>query len=294
MGGIIQIGDSAFNRLGFSKTASARYSAALSKLGDKLAGSGARLISAPAPVAIGIMVEPQYLEKLNSEDPQKILNYMHDAMSENVVTVDTVSALLEHNDEYLFFRTDHHWTALGAYYAYVAVCEALDMEAADLDDFEVLDQGAFQGSHYSKVKYSSKLREDTCIAYVPPGDITTLIHHDWGTEEGQLIHDKTKSKKRNKYLGFLGTDYALMELINDSLPEDAGTCLIVKDSYGNCFAPYFTQNYHTVYVMDYRKYTECNVRKFVEKYDVDDVFFSPYMIATQSHGGNDMFEWLCG
>ena len=61
-----------------------------------------------------------------------------------------------------------------------------------------------------------------------------------------------------------------------------------------CFAPYFTQNYHTVYVMDYRKYTTCNVRKFAEKYDVDDVIFSPYMIATQSHGGNDLFEWLCG
>jgi len=293
MGGIIQIGDSAFNRSGFSKTASERYSKSLSKLGDKLEEKGARLISAPAPIALGIMVEPQYLKKLNSTDPKIIIDYMHDAMSDSVVTVDTVSALQAHNDEYLFFRTDHHWTALGAYYAYEAVCKELGKEPAKLEDFEVLDQGAFHGSHYSKVKYVNKLREDTCIAYIPPGDITTIIHHDWGKEEGKVIHDKRKSKKRNKYLGFLGNDYPLMELTNNSLPEDAGICLIIKDSYGNCFAPYFTQNYHKVYVLDYRKYTVRNIRKFVDKYHVNDVFFSPYMIATQSHGGNDMFDWLC-
>lgn len=291
MGGIIQIGDSAFNRLGYSVDCSKKYTKSLSNLGDLLAEQGVRLISAPAPTAIGILVEEQYLKKLDSADQNATLAAMHDPMSENVITVDTVSALLEHNDEYLFFRTDHHWTALGAYYAYEAVCEALGMEARPLDDFEAWDKGRFIGSHYGKVMYPLKLEADYLTAYIPPQEIQAYIHYDHGWEEGELLRDIPDEKIHSKYLTFLGSDYKLMKLVNEEITDDS-TCLIVKDSYGNCFAPFVTQNYHTVYVMDYRKNT-MPLTQFCEKYEVDDVWFSPYLIATQSHDGNDMFARLC-
>jgi len=291
-GGIIQIGGSGFNRLGFSKDCSNKYSESLNKLGNKLAEKGVRLISAPAPTAIGILVEEQYLKKLDSADQKKTLAYMHDALNENVIPVDTVAALLEHNDEYLYFHTDHHWTALGAYYSYAACCETLGMEASPLEDWEEWDKGRFIGSHYGKVRYPLKLQDDTLIAYIPPQEIQTYIKYDHGWEEGKLLRNVSDKKIHSKYLTFLGSDYKLMKLVNEEI-EDDSTCLIVKDSYGNCFAPFVTQNYHTVYVMDYRKYADMGLAKFCEKYEVDDVWFIPYMIATQSHDGNNIFARLC-
>ena len=292
MSGVIQIGDSAFNRLGFSKDCSAMYSESMNRLGDKLAAKGVRLISCPAPTAIGILVEEQYLKKLNSADQAETLAYMHDALNENVIGVDTVSALLEHNDEYVYFRTDHHWTALGAYYAYEATCKAIGKEPVPLADFEEWDKGEFIGSHYGKVKYPQKLKTDTLIAYKPPMEVKALIHYESNTQEGKLLRNISDAKVYSKYLTFLGSDYRLMELTNESIPDDS-TCLIVKDSYGNALAPFVTQNYHTVYVMDYRKYGTMSISKFCEKHDVDDVWFAPYLIATQSHDGNNLFSWLC-
>ena len=95
-----------------------------------------------------------------------------------------------------------------------------------------------------------------------------------------------------KYLTFLGGDYTLQKIVNESLPEGS-TCLIIKDSFGNCFAPFMTQNYHTVYVMDYRTYFTLTITEFVEQYDVDTVIVMPYLMATQSHAGVSIFERLC-
>ena len=293
MGAVVQIGDTAFNTLGFSEYVSKRYTNTLSKLGDALADSGVRIVSAPAPTSVGILVQSEYLEKLRCADQSMIIHALHDTMSENVVTVDTYSALIGHNSEYLYFRTDHHWTARGAYYAYAAICEALGKEATALEDFEEWDQGEFLGSLYSKAPRKNKLRKDNVYAYVPQGDIHTYILYDGNPNpvETQLIHDKSNGEIYNKYLAFLGTDYALMKIVNESITDDSA-CLIIKDSFGNCFAPFMTQNYHTVYVMDYRKYHSLRIQQFVEQYEVDDVIFIPYLIATQSEDGAKHFERL--
>ena len=294
LGTAIQIGDSAFNQLGFSKSESDRYAKNLSALAELVKDKGARVISCPAPTSIGIMVEKQYLEKLNCAPQDEMLEYMHSNMSEDVIGVDTVTALLEHNDEYIYFRTDHHWTALGAYYAYEALCETLGMEAAPLDSFEEWDQGTFWGSLYGKVSRPTKLRADNVTAYVPQGDIAMQVYNSsYSTpQEMPILQDMTKRDENEKYLTFLCGDKMMVKITNESLPEGT-SCVVIKDSYGNCFVPFLTQNYHTVYAIDYRKYHEMGLSRFVEEYGVQDIIFAPYLIATQSVGGNDMFENRC-
>ncbi len=291
--GIIQIGDTAFNRLGFDPYTSERYTKALSKLGDLMEGTDVRVISSPIPLAISVLVEPQYLEKLKCARQDEMLAYMHDPMSENVITIDTFSALSAHNDEYIYFRTDHHWTALGAYYVYEELCRTLGMEPAPLDSFEVLDQGQFRGTLYGKARWPHKLKDDNMVAYIPPGDITMLIHYTFGEPtEMPLIQDRTNGEIYGKYMTFICGDHPLAEITNESIP-DAPNCVIIKDSFGNCFAPFLTQNYHKVYVLDYRKYHYMGLTEFCETYDISDVIFLPYMMATQSTDGAWFFEDLC-
>lgn len=292
MGAVVQIGDTAFNTLGFTDYLSDRYAAALSGLADALAEEGVRVVSAPSPTSVGILIESEYLEKLGCVPQDQTIRYLHDAMSENVIKVDTYSALIAHNSEYLYFRTDHHWTARGAYYSYAAIMEALGMEAAPLDSFEEWDQGEFKGTLYSKAPYKHKLKTDILYAYIPQGDIETNIIYTYSVRDSQLLKDQSEEDITSKYLAFLGGDFDMVEIINHSLP-DAGTCLIIKDSFGNCFAPFMTQNYHKVYVMDYRTYRDLSVMEFVKEYEVDDIVIIPYLIATQSQDGAKMFERIC-
>lgn len=291
LGAAIQIGDTGFNQLGFSKVQSDRYIKSVSNFADRMAEKGVRVISAPAPTSVGVMVEPEYLEQLKCARQDEMLAYLHDNMSDNVIKVDTFSNLVKHNDEYIYFRTDHHWTALGAYYAYEAMCETTGQEAAALDSFTLWNQGEFCGSLYGKVRWPRKLRIDTLDSYIPQGDITMYAHFkdsSLGTE-WPLIADKTKADKNSRYSAFLAADCAMAHVVNESIP-DAPNCLVIKDSFGNCYVPFLTQNYHNIYAIDYRKYWRYRMSDFVDKYDIDDVIIMPYLIATQATDGNDMFK----
>jgi len=291
LGAVIQIGDAGYNQLAFSKAMSDQYIKTVSGFADRMQEFGVRVISAPCPTAVGIMIEPEYLEQLNCTPQGEILGYLHDNMSDNVIKVDTVSRLVEHNNEYIYFRTDHHWTALGAYYAYTALCEAAGYEAPPLEDFELWNQGTFSGSLYGKVRWPRKLNIDTLDCYVPQGNITMYAHfHDLvvGTE-WPMIADRTMQSENSRYSAFLASDCKLVHIVNEDIP-DAPRCLVVKDSYGNCYVPYLSQNYSHVYAIDYRKFWDLGMEDFCKKYDIDDVIVMPYLIATQATDGNSFFK----
>ena len=166
------------------------------------------------------------------------------------------------------------------------------MTPADIEEFTPSDRGEFKGTHTSKVARPQKLKSDTLIAYIPSQDIQAHAMYKSGPREIDMIKQIADDKLFSKYLTFLGGDYDLIRLVNEEITDDS-TCLIIKDSYGNAFAPFVTQNYHTVYVMDYRTYRRESLSEFVDKYQVDDVWFMPYMIATQSLDGRNMFERIC-
>lgn len=288
LGKAIQIGDTGYNQLKISPVMSDKYAKTISGFADRMAEKGVRVISAPAPTSIGVMVDPAYLEQLNCTPQDEMLDYIHSQMSENVVKVDTVRKLMTHKDEYIFYRTDHHWSALGAYYAYQAVCEAAGMEAVALEDMTYWNQGEMIGSIYGKVPYPRKLKRDELECWVPAGDIT-MYRSDRDYGEFPMIRDVSNNNPEGKYCAFLAADAPIVHIVNEDLP-DGPNCLIFKDSFGNCFTPYFSQNYHNVYAIDYRKYWDNSMASFVEKYDIDDVIVAPYMIATQDTNAGKWFQ----
>lgn len=290
LGTAIQIGDTGYNQLGFSKIHSDRYVNAVNTFADAMAAKGVRVISCPAPTSVGIMVAEEYLAQLGCAPQDDMLNYLHGSMSDNVIKVDTFSNMIKHKDEYIYFRTDHHWTQLGAYYAYEALCDTLGYEAISLDDCRLWPQGAFTGSLYGKVRWPSRLREDTLDAYVPQGDIEMYCYFRGSNvpKEWPLIDDRTGDDKSSRYSCFLGSDAPMVHVINNDIP-DGPSCIVMKDSFGNCFVPFLTQHYSNIYALDYRTYKDMSMAAFVEKYDIDDVIIAPYLIATQADDGTKMF-----
>jgi len=294
LGNVIQIGDTVFNYFGFSQNLSDRFIRTMNKFSDAMAEKeGVNIVATLIPTSVGVLVEPEYQEKIGCVDQGEVIDYLFSGITDDIVKVDIFDTLVQHNDEYLYFRTDHHWTALGGYYCYQDVCLALGMEPAPLENFEELDMGEFQGSNFFKCKQSSKLRLDNVYAYNPPGDVTMMISNAKGTFPWEIITDLSNSSLQSKYLTFLAGDHALCEITNNDLP-DGKTCVLIKDSYGNCVAPFFTQNYHKVYVLDFREYGRMNLQRFVDHYEIDDVIFLIQVAAAQDVNYNNLIAGTCG
>lgn len=287
-----QIGDSAFIYQNFSQATSDSYAALVNELAQKLQSKGVTVISAPTPTAVGVLIEDEYQQKLGSVSQVKIQEYINSRLDPQVVAVDTVNALIDHNDEYIYFRTDHHWTALGAYYSYRAICESVGLEPVDIETLEPWDQGTFRGSLYGRVQQPNKLRADTVTAYIPKGDIRFETYNTDGyPSQRTILTDASNRTEYEKYLVF-GTDYPMTHAENRSLP-DAPNCIVVKDSFGNCFVPFLTQSFHHVYAIDYRKYYNEPIDKLIEKYNIDCVIIMPYITAVQDSQGPEMFRRVC-
>ncbi len=282
LGAAIQIGDTAFTYFSYTETFCSWYASVINRFAETMEGTGVNIVSAVAPTAIGVMVENEYMTMLGCEPQDEALDLINSQIREDVYTIDTVRTLIKHNDEYLFYRTDHHWSALGAYYIYEAICQELGYEPAPLDSFTEWDQGEFKGSLYYQCKQSNKLRADNVIAYVPDDEIHCMLYNsNGGGFEWPMLTDMTRSDVGSKYMTFLAGDHALAVLTNENLP-DAPNCVLLKNSYGNCLAPFLTQNYHKVYVVDYRKYSQSNMSRFIEKYDIQDIIILPSMDTVQS------------
>ena len=291
-GSVLQIGDSAFEYFGFSQYWSDYYVNCINYLADCVEDNGTQVATVLIPSAVGVLVEKEYMEKVECADQEAAIDYMNACLDDKVVGVDVFQTLVDHNDEYIYFRTDHHWTALGAYYAYVELCKSLNMEPAPLDSFEVWDQGTFEGSLYWQCNQSSRLKLDNVYAYNPPGDLEMWITRDGYSFEWTVLTDMQYSDDNSKYMTFLGGDHYMTEITNHDLP-DGPTCVVVKDSFGNPLVPFLTQNYHKIYVLDFRKYDAMNLAAFASVYDVDQIIFAHMLGMAQTEGANSLFGWLC-
>ena len=117
------IGGMILTRLGFSEQASNNHVALVNRGAEILAEQGVRFFNVIAPTSVGVMLSSEMIEELNCADQGKVITYMFAQESDKVYKVNAFPRLVEHNDEQLYFNTDHHWTALGAYYASEAFCE---------------------------------------------------------------------------------------------------------------------------------------------------------------------------
>lgn len=292
-GNVLQINDAAFSYFGFSKYWSDYYIDLINGLADAVAEQGTVVVSAMAPSSIGVMVESEYMDMLGCADQGETIDYLLGGMNDRVVKVDMFQNLVDHNDQYLYFRTDHHWTGLGAYYGYVSICQALGMEPAPLSQFELKDQGEFQGSLYYQCNQSSRLRLDNVYAYEPPGDLETYITNENGSRfSWTVLTDMSHSSLTSKYMTFIAGDNPLTEITNNDLP-DGPTCVVLKDSYANPVVPLLTQNYHKIYVVDFRSYTAMGLREFSRRYDVDHIIFCHSLGMSQAEGANSLFHYFC-
>lgn len=279
-GTVLQIEDACYEYFYFYQAGAERFAGLLSRAAE-ICGDRADVYSVLVPTAIGVMFSPEYMEEIGSASQKDALEFIYGSM-QGVTGINTFDTLSAHNDEYLYFRTDHHWTARGAYYVYREFCDTLGFKAPKLSEFEEKVFDNFKGTLYSYANRSSLLKPDTVHAFVPPGDIETIITTSGGATYGiDIICDMTNAASGLKYLCFMSGDNPITHITNHSL-EEGPTALVIKDSFGNCFTPYLTQNYKEIYVIDYRSYRSMTLSGMLDSFEPDDVIFVNSLTISQA------------
>ena len=183
-------------------------------------------------------------------DEEVFRGAFEEMLTESVHNVPLYEALKAHGEEAIYFKTDHHWTTLGAYYAYEAFCESYGIEALPLDAFEVVaESDAFYGSLFSKGNFTFA-KPDTITLYTPvsPNPLeVTYVNENHTTNS---LYDLSFMEEKDKYSAFLGGNHPIIE-IKTSVANGQKLALI-KDSYANAMLPFLVQHFEEVYVIDLR------------------------------------------
>lgn len=275
-------GNTAYQLYAFNEANSLQYSYLMNKAAEKL-NKNTKFYNIIAPLSYSFSFDGNKQKALGMTDAEKAINFMYSYTKDGVNDVDLFPILEARKDEYIYFRTDHHWTALGAYYAYCAYCQSAGITPTPLSSLEKRSFNGFLGTLYEKTRQNPKLKADTVHAYIPNGTNSATVYEKGKDEPTtyQVVNtttDKWYQSASSKYNCFIAGDNPFT-IIHNEQKNDGSAVLLVKDSFGNSFAPFLVDSYEYVYVIDYRYYKE-TLSYFLSKYSVDSVIFINNIINT--------------
>ena len=240
------------------------------------------ITAAIAPNSYGIRPEGLPAGLPNVEQQGAIGALYRQFTGDDLSTLDLVTPLREAAKErQVSYRTDHHWTTEGAWVGYRAYCESRNLPYVTLEELAPLrrEEPGFLGTYYNKSKNFNAL-PDTLVWYdIPVEDVTidgerTVLQTDGSRAEVTGLYQLEKLQTRDKYAAFLygNNGLTVIKSGNNKAHREGETSrvLLVKDSYGNCLAPFLTYSYDEVWVADLRNMT-FKVSEVLAENQFDDV-----------------------
>lgn len=278
-----------------------RYAETLNQFADKM-GSEVNVYSMIIPKSSAYYLQPSInanpeLEKYskylncNKDDIDKIAEHL----SDKVTDVNIHNVLGQHANEYIYFRTDHHWTALGAYYASEKFASLAGLATDDIAEFTSVMKNGYLGSLYSQTGNAAALQNnpDSFEYYVPDTDYTVYYYNraDLTTNERVNENGFFWEKDSDLYGTFLsGDSYSIRAVSNEC--KNGRKLLMVKDSYGNALAPFLIEGFEEIYIVDARYY-ERSLSETVSEYGITDVLFTECTFSAADDGYVNNLKELC-
>ncbi|MBQ1507707.1 MAG: hypothetical protein IIZ36_04720 [Ruminococcus sp.] len=193
------------------------------------------------------------------------------AMSKDVIPVNAYNELSAHCNEYIYFSSDHHWTGLGAYYAYKAFADSADLKPLSLDSCEEKVIKGFTGT-FNNMASVPLDTDDVHYWQFPYSVPDTITDSDGVTNEFESCYYDDASAGEYTYSVFLYGDNPLEIIKSSSKAASDEKIAVIHESYGNAFVPYLTYNYSEVYSIDFRSW-DGNLKEFCTENDITNVLF---------------------
>ena len=255
----------------------------------------------PKNVNIFTMVIPTHPEfgltgadRTVSNDQKPVLDHIGTSLDKRITYVNPYNKLSEayKKGEYLYFRTDHHWTIRGAYLAYLEFCEKAGIIPFSEDQYEKGRVEPFLGTFYSASKQEPALAANP--DYVEYFEITqpcTVTRYDKNDNmsKGALYYRKVRGEA-NAYLAFMGGDFPYVNIKTEN--KNGRKLMIFKESFGNPLIGLLTPHFEEIHVADIR-YFKYNSVNFISQYGITDVLFCNGIMSANSKARvNDLMNLM--
>ena len=294
-GNVFMYGKSGFEMFYGTDDSAKRYAQVVSAV-KKAVGKDVRVYNMVAPNHTPFGLPEKYLSQINDE--KENIKTIYSSYTEDVIPIDVYKTEQEHKNEYTYFRTDHNWTVLGAYYAYREMCAAMNTEAVKLDS---LMKGAitdFKGSLFAATVTdetpdgNKELADsaDTVAYYLMPYIESCILLENGRDEEMEVPMIATFASGSNAYSAFIWGNNPYMRV---KTTQNTGRRLcIIKDSYGCALAPFTTANFDEVFIVDPTFY-EGDVSEFIRTNGYTDVLvINSVMSANTAFRADDIMTIL--
>lgn len=214
-----------------------------------------------ADMPVSIMIAPTAQEFLNAQIPgymglsseKAFIESVYGKLS-NISTIDCTSYLSGHSDEYIYYRTDHHWTSLGAYYAYTAAANTMGYTPYGLSAFNIeTASNSFKGTLYSSTLNESITNDVIEYYHLKDGDHVVKLSttDDNGKQiENDSLYFREYLEVKDKYSSFTGSNSPVVTIETDV--DNGKSLLLIKDSYAHSLVPFLANHYSKITMVDLR------------------------------------------
>ncbi len=263
-----------YNNIGFelfygSESSAKYYAKAISDFKNSV-GDDVNVYNLVIPNHTEFGLPAKYSDQTTSQYDN--INTILNNYSADIKPVNIYDTMKEHKDEYIYFNTDHHWTALGAYYGYTQFAKAAGFEPISLSDTKQGSLENFSGSLINATSGNADLQKnlDTVYYYEMPGEQECEITTDDGDKYQASLLYPFEILPENSYSVFIWGDNPYMTIKTDV--KNGKKIMVVKESYGNAFVPYLAANYEEIYVVDFRYY-QSGLESLIKSQGIQDVLF---------------------
>ncbi len=223
-----------------------------------------------------VMIAPNAVSVLSDKLPALAApydehTYLEEIMAElpDGIWLDLEKVLSEHKEEYVYYRTDHHWTTLGAWYAWAAYAERAGLEQPDQNDYIIQTvSDSFEGTVAAKV--GGKVHADSISTMTRKDAVSCTLTYNQSDDVRSSLYQESALDSRDQYAYFYGGNTALIQ--GETTADSDRRILVIKDSYANCFVPFLYDSFARVDMVDIRYYNE-PLSELLAKGNYTDVLF---------------------
>lgn len=181
--------------------------------------------------------------------------------------VDVRDTLNGHKNEYIYYKTDHHWTTLGAFYAYEQWAKESGLVPLTKDDFDIeMVSDSFRGTIFSKLNFD--FEDDSINLFKVKKDYGYKVSYEMSEDTSNTLYNMDKIETKDKYSVFLDGNHSIVQI--DTNVNNGRKLLIVKDSFAHCFAPFAVNHFESTYMVDLRYY-KMGISQLIEEKGITDI-----------------------
>ena len=221
-----------------------------------------------APNSYAILEDKWPVGFQNLDEKAYIQKIYQQLSATSAQTLDLVAPLQAHNQDYIYYCTDHHLTTYGAYLGYSAYVQSLGMEPVDLSTLTAHQVQDFYGTYFSRCK-KTNTPADTITYYDIP--ITSM---EFNGKTVNSLYQYEQFDKRDKYAAFLYGNNGVTTIRSNNnqhhIEGQTSRILVIKDSFSNCMVPFLTYQFDEVVVVDLR-YLPAGLNELIQTGDFDQV-----------------------